>query len=102
DIDVLLAPTRYDVAPKVSEPLIHPASGDPAIEAPRGLHGLIPAGNLAGLPAISLPCGFAQNLPIAISLCTRPFNENMLLRLGNEFQARTDWHKRRPPVDAGA
>lgn len=98
-VDAILSPSRYGTAPKVSEPLGRPAaSHNDSGEAPRGLTGLIPAGNLAGLPALSLPCGFAENLPVAISLCSRPYNENLLLRLGNEFQARTDWHRRRPPV----
>ncbi|MGH9663250.1 MAG: amidase, partial [Bryobacteraceae bacterium] len=107
DIDVLLAPTLYRTAPKVSEPLSgaardRPASGGQSAETPRGLSGLIPAGNLAGLPALSLPCGFADGLPIAISFCGRPFSENVLLRLGGEFQARTNWHRRRPPMEASA
>ena len=49
----------------------------------RGLSGLIPAGNLAGLPALSLPCGFADGLPIAISLVGRPFYENQLIAVGD-------------------
>jgi aspartyl-tRNA(Asn)/glutamyl-tRNA(Gln) amidotransferase subunit A len=64
-----------------------------------GLTALIPAGNLAGLPALSLPCGFADGMPIAIQLVGRPFTENTLLAIGRDFQARTDWHRRRPPMD---
>jgi aspartyl-tRNA(Asn)/glutamyl-tRNA(Gln) amidotransferase subunit A len=55
------------------------------------------AGNLAGLPALSLPCSFADGLPVALQLVGRPFNENNVLALGVEFQKRTDWHRRRPP-----
>jgi len=58
---------------------------------------MIAAGNLAGLPALVLPCGFAYNLPVALQLVGAPFAENTLLTAGREFQARTDWHKRRPP-----
>jgi aspartyl-tRNA(Asn)/glutamyl-tRNA(Gln) amidotransferase subunit A len=61
------------------------------------MNALIPAGNLAGLPALVLPCGFAQNLPVALQLVGPPFSENVLLAVGREFQQRTDWHKRRPP-----
>jgi aspartyl-tRNA(Asn)/glutamyl-tRNA(Gln) amidotransferase subunit A len=62
---------------------------------------LIPAGNLAGLPALCLPCGFTPDgLPLAIQLVGRPFAENTLLSLGAWFQARTDWHRRRPPAPA--
>jgi aspartyl-tRNA(Asn)/glutamyl-tRNA(Gln) amidotransferase subunit A len=62
------------------------------------LSGLIPAGNLAGLPALSLPCGFANGLPIAISLVGRPFYENQLVAAGVAYQSQTDWHKRKPPM----
>jgi aspartyl-tRNA(Asn)/glutamyl-tRNA(Gln) amidotransferase subunit A len=56
------------------------------------------AGNLAGLPALCLPCGFADGLPLAIQLVGRPFTENTLLAVGREFQRRTEWHRRRPPA----
>lgn len=97
EFDVLLAPSRYGPAPKVSDPLDQ-GSKNRAEGLKPGLHALIPAGNLAGLPALSMPCGFAGNLPIGISLVARPFSENLILRLGNEFQSRTDWHRRRPPM----
>jgi aspartyl-tRNA(Asn)/glutamyl-tRNA(Gln) amidotransferase subunit A len=97
DVDFLLAPTRSRTASKVGEAL---DGGGPPATPPksRGLTGLIPAGNLAGLPAISLPCGFAEGLPIAISLVGRPFYENQLIDIGKTFQSHTDWHRRRPPV----
>ncbi|HEX4594542.1 MAG TPA: amidase family protein, partial [Bryobacteraceae bacterium] len=98
DVDVLLAPSRLGPAPKITEPLDRPSS-DRATPTNPGLNALIPAGNLAGLPALSLPCGFADGMPIAIQLVGRPFSENTLLAIGRDFQARTDWHKRRPPVD---
>ena len=60
--------------------------------------GLIPAGNLVGMPALSLPCGFAAGLPVGIQLSGMPFSENLLLSLGKEFQTRTDWHRKRPPI----
>ena len=56
-----------------------------------------PTGNLAGLPALVFPCGFADNLPVALQVVGAPFSENLLLSIGREFQARTDWHRRRPP-----
>lgn len=98
DVDLLLAPARLDVAPKADEPLDGGGSARPR-PANRGLNGLIPAGNLAGLPALSLPCGLADGLPIAISLVGRPFYENQLISLGRAFQAQTDWHRRRPRLE---
>lgn len=95
DVDVLLAPSRSGPAPKISEPL-DSRPDSPAPPHP-GFAALIPAGNLAGMPALSLPCGFAGNLPVAIQLAGRPYAENTLLALGKEFQSRTDWHKRKPP-----
>jgi aspartyl-tRNA(Asn)/glutamyl-tRNA(Gln) amidotransferase subunit A len=98
EVDLLLTPSRMGPASKVTERL----DQGPAANAPRpksrGLSSLIPAGNLCGLPAISLPCGFADQMPVAISLVSRPFNENQLLGLGNLFQKQTDWHRKRPTV----
>ena len=96
DYDVLLTPARLGPANKITDPLDRD-SGRPK-PASRGLSGLIAAGNLAGLPAISLPCGFAEKMPIGISLVGRPFTENQLLALGKLFQSQTDWHRRRPPA----
>ncbi len=100
DIDLLIAPSRATVASPVSEPLDGPRPGGPppAGTPQRGLQGLIPAGNLAGLPALSLPCGFADGLPLAIQLVGRPFSENMLLAIGRQYQSVTDWHRRTPKV----
>jgi aspartyl-tRNA(Asn)/glutamyl-tRNA(Gln) amidotransferase subunit A len=98
NVDVLVTPSRFGPAPRVSDPLDRSlAPRTPPTD--RGLSALIPAGNLAGLPALSLPCGFAEGMPVAISLAGRPFSEGMLLNIGREFQARTDWHKRRPPIE---
>jgi aspartyl-tRNA(Asn)/glutamyl-tRNA(Gln) amidotransferase subunit A len=99
-VDVLIAPTRSDPAPKITQPLDRRS-----IDRPRpsvaGLSALIPAGNLAGLPALSIPCGFANGMPMGLQLVGSPFSENMLLAIGRTFQERTDWHKRRPPLATG-
>jgi aspartyl-tRNA(Asn)/glutamyl-tRNA(Gln) amidotransferase subunit A len=97
DVDVLLTPARNGVASKLDEPLDGGGSGGDAPKA-RGLQGLIPAANLAGLPALCMPCGFANGLPVALSLVSRPFNENTLIAYGREYQKQTDWHTRRPKV----
>ena len=96
DVDVLLTPSRTGPAPKVTDRLDAPPNR-PRPKS-RGLNGLIPAGNLVGLPAISLPCGFAEKMPVAISFVGRPWSENQLVALGVAYQSETDWHKRRPPV----
>ena len=98
NVDVLLTPTRTGVAPVASQPVGGGRGG--GAPSSRGMIGLIPAGNLAGLPALSLPCGLAGGLPVAISLVGKPFYENQLIALGVAFQKQTDWHRRRPPVEA--
>ena len=99
NLDVLIAPARNGIAGLVADPLDRQAAA-PATSLPkaRGLQGLIPAANLAGLPALCLPCGFASGLPVAVQLVSRPFNENTLLAFGKQYQSQTDWHKRRPPM----
>jgi aspartyl-tRNA(Asn)/glutamyl-tRNA(Gln) amidotransferase subunit A len=97
-IDILLAPTRYSVAPEISKPLDYRPPDAPTPPEDPGFSGLIPAGNLAGLPALSLPCGFADGLPVAIQLVSNPFSENTLVAVGKAFQARTDFHRRRPKL----
>jgi len=51
--------------------------------------------NLAGLPAVSLPCGFTTGgLPIGLQLVGKPFEESMILRIAHAYQQLTDWHRR--------
>ena len=95
NVDILVAPARYTIATKVTDPLDR---NTPDPNRPKGMSGLIAAGNLAGLPALSIPCGLADGLPVALQLVGRPWSENLLLKVGAEFQSRTDWHRRRPPL----
>lgn len=54
--------------------------------------------NLAGLPGLSLPCGFSQGgLPIGLQLLAPPFEETRLLQAARMYERETDWHTRRPP-----
>lgn len=98
EFDALLAPATSGPAPPVDEPIGRPAAASEAPSpAPAGLRGIVQAGNLAGLPALVFPCGFADGLPVGLQVVGAPFSENTLLAIGCDFQARTDWHKRRPP-----
>jgi len=96
EVDVLVAPGRTGPAPR-SDQRLDTAAATPPPGTPAGFQGIIQAGNLAGLPALVLPCGFAENLPVALQVVGVPFSENTLLAVGRDFQGRTDWHKRRPP-----
>jgi aspartyl-tRNA(Asn)/glutamyl-tRNA(Gln) amidotransferase subunit A len=96
EVDALLAPGRPGPATKLNQPLDQPPAPEPPAGTPPGLSGIIQAGNLAGLPALVLPCGFAENLPVALQVVGAPFTENTLLAIGRDFQSRTDWHKRHP------
>ena len=52
--------------------------------------------NLAGLPALSAPAGFARDLPVGLHLMGNHFREDMLLAVAHQYQRTTDWHIRRP------
>lgn len=96
NVDLLLAPARTAPAPPVTASL----GGGRMSPTARGQNDIIPAGNLAGLPAISLPCGFAGNLPVGISFVGRAFFDNHVIGMGRAFQSQTDWHRRKPMASA--
>lgn len=55
--------------------------------------------NLTGLPTLSVPCGFSENqLPIALQLVGKPFDEISVLRAGYTYQQHMKWYERRPPI----
>lgn len=55
--------------------------------------------NLAGLPGMSLPCGFSQGgLPIGMQLIAGPFREDKIFHAAYAYEQATDWHQRRPPL----
>lgn len=97
ELDMVIAPTRMGVASGIDVALDAPRTAVPA-DRKRGISGHVPAGNLAGLPALSMPCGFVGGLPIGVTLMGRAFTENALLAVGTLFQQKTDWHKKRPKI----
>jgi aspartyl-tRNA(Asn)/glutamyl-tRNA(Gln) amidotransferase subunit A len=57
------------------------------------------AANLAGIPGISVPCGFDDNnLPIGLQILAPPFGEDKLLRIARMLEKETSWHTKKPPI----
>jgi aspartyl-tRNA(Asn)/glutamyl-tRNA(Gln) amidotransferase subunit A len=54
--------------------------------------------NIAGLPAISIPAGFAGGLPIGMQIIGKPFSEETLLKVAYAYEQATEWHKRKPQI----
>jgi aspartyl-tRNA(Asn)/glutamyl-tRNA(Gln) amidotransferase subunit A len=54
--------------------------------------------NIAGIPGLSVPAGFADGLPVGMQILGKPFSEELLLRIGFAYEQATEWHKRRPPL----
>lgn len=54
--------------------------------------------NLAGLCGISIPCGFAEGLPIGFQVLGKAYDETTILRVAYAYEQATDWHLRKPPI----
>ena len=54
--------------------------------------------NIAGLPAITIPAGFSDGLPIGMQLIGKPFGEEAILRIAYAYEQATEWHKRKPEI----
>jgi aspartyl-tRNA(Asn)/glutamyl-tRNA(Gln) amidotransferase subunit A len=92
EVDVIagpVAPTAaYRIGEKIDDPLAMYLGDLYTVSA-----------NLAGLPGISIPCGFTHgSLPIGLQLQGPPMQEERLLRAAHMYQQATDWHTRRPPL----
>jgi aspartyl-tRNA(Asn)/glutamyl-tRNA(Gln) amidotransferase subunit A len=93
-VDVIAAPTSPTVAFRLGE-----RTADPLQMYLSDVF-TIPA-NMAGLPAIAVPCGFARALPVSLQFMGRPFDEPTLLRVAHAYEQATDWHTRWPPLVFG-
>ena len=55
--------------------------------------------NLAGIPGISIPCGFGQNnLPVGLQILGKPLEEKTLLRIAYAYEQNTEWKKKKPVI----
>jgi len=93
EVDVIAGPTAptpaFAIGERVDDPITMYLSDIFTIAA-----------NLAGLPGMSLPAGFAGELPVGLQLIGNHFTEGRLLNVGHRYQQATDWHRRLPPACA--
>jgi aspartyl-tRNA(Asn)/glutamyl-tRNA(Gln) amidotransferase subunit A len=100
-VDVLALPSSSEPAP-----LLPQQAGLRSKEEARlrmsGRRSLTGVFNLANVPALSVPCGFAvvdgKDLPVGLQLAGLPFTDGLLLRVAHAYEQSTTWHTRRPPV----
>ncbi len=96
--DLLLTPTLPITAPRLDQRQVDGADGPADVRAALTL--FTRPFNLTGLPALSMPCGFADGLPIGLQLVGRAFDEATLLRAADAYEHAAGWHERRPAAFA--
>ena len=98
--DVLVAPAQPRTAPPLAELTARTSGSAPPPEGLlRGNGAINAAGNLAGLPAVVIPCGLGTDgLPVGLQLVGPPHSEPLLLGLAAAYQRETDHHLRRAPL----
>jgi aspartyl-tRNA(Asn)/glutamyl-tRNA(Gln) amidotransferase subunit A len=89
DFDVVVAPTSPTVAFKIGEKV-----DDPLQMYLSDIFTL--SVNLAGICGISIPCGFADGLPVGLQIMGKPFAEETIFRVAYAYEQATEWHLRRP------
>lgn len=90
-VDVILGPTTPTTAFKLGEKIADPIQNYLADV-------FTVAANLAGLPALSIPAGFADGLPVGLQLIGKHFGEGHLLNVAHQYQQQTNWHLANPKV----
>jgi amidase len=97
-VDVLAGPAAGVAPPVAPEMLYGGGKGFEAIIPRLGLQFTLPA-NLAGAPALCLPCGFSEDgVPYSLQLTARPLGEARLFRIAQAYEQTTPWHLRHPDV----
>lgn len=90
EVDVILGPTTPNPAFRFGE-----KSADPVSMYLEDIYTI--AVNLAGLPGMSIPCGFVDGKPVGLQIIGRDFDEARLLNVGHRYQQVTDWHRQFAP-----
>ncbi len=99
--DVMAVPGSTTVAGRLRSPEEAGSDVRPGSTSPRFRRGNTFIGNMTGLPAITIPCGFSSGppeLPITIQFYGRAFDEFTLFRASQAYESATDWHQRRPDM----
>ncbi|MDO6452726.1 Asp-tRNA(Asn)/Glu-tRNA(Gln) amidotransferase subunit GatA [Neptunomonas phycophila] len=89
DVDVIMGPTTPTTAFNIGE-----KTTDPVEMYMEDIFTL--SLNLAGLPGMSIPCGFSNGLPVGLQIIGNYFAEEKLLNVAHKYQQATDWHTRKP------
>jgi len=89
EVDLILGPTAQSVAFKLGA-----KTDDPVAMYLNDIYTI--AANLAGIPAMSLPCGFHQDLPVGMQLMGNFFDEARMLNAAHQYQQASDFHQHRP------
>jgi aspartyl-tRNA(Asn)/glutamyl-tRNA(Gln) amidotransferase subunit A len=84
-VDVIAGPTAPTPAFSIGE-----KTDDPILMYLNDIYTI--GANLAGLPGISIPCGFADGLPVGLQLVGPPFAEDRILNIAHQYQSLTEWH----------
>ena len=97
-VDVLVMPTSSAPAPLIPESAGISGKAE-FMEMLGGRRSFTAPFNLAGVPALSINCGFTSgSLPVGLQIAGRPFDEATLFRAAHAYEQATDWHTRRPPL----
>ena len=97
EVDLLASPTTAIAAPRLGQERVTIQGREVHIR--EGLLRITRVFSAVGLPAISVPCGFTEDmLPVGLQLVGRPLSEPLLLRVAHAYQQSTDWHLRFPDL----
>lgn len=94
DVDVLVAPTTtttaFEIGGKIDDPLAMYMSDILTVPV-----------NLAGVPSLSIPCGFSNDMPVGMQIISKHFDEQMMYRVAYAFEKETDFHTKKPAFKGG-
>lgn len=92
DVDVIVGPTSPSVALPLGSSKNHPMFGEMADI-------LVEPSTIAGLPGISIPCGFTKSgLPVGMQIIGPQFSESLILNVAHQYEQATQWHLRKPDL----